>query len=405
MALTAIALYQPVWSRGGVRAAAADEDVVTMAVAAAAPLVAADRDAVRRLVVVCPDPDVTLGWGSGVVAHALGLDGSAAVELRVGGAPETVDALLGAGPGTIVVGVDNGAAAAAAAARIDDVDGLELQLARRANGSLPMQVRRIPGGEPAVYEDARVERDMVVTPLTERLLDGEPGVVVGAPRGVGAKIGGRDATTPTDGAAAVLFALADVAAAVGVGPADGATRLVAVGAGTGLAVDASMTAPVAVHHLERPTQPVELAPQLRGRQADIPFSMPAYVRAFEAKVGLIAAVCSCGEVSYPPREVCLSCGAFADTKPRPLAHTGEVYTVVPIHVPIPGIPGPYALAIVAIDDSPVRLLAQVADVAATDVAIGDHGSLVLRRLAVREGVIDYGYAFQPDRSAHERVVS
>ena len=35
-----------------------------------------------------------------------------------------------------------------------------------------------------------------------------------------------------------------------------------------------------------------------------------------------------------------------------------------IHTPVPGVPGPYAIAIISLDDSPVRVLAQVADAVA-----------------------------------------
>jgi uncharacterized OB-fold protein len=93
--------------------------------------------------------------------------------------------------------------------------------------------------------------------------------------------------------------------------------------------------------------------------------------------------------------LCLKCGEYDKTHPVPLARTGEVYTTVTVHTPIPGVAGPYALAIVALDAGPVRVLAQVTDVPAPASRIGDRGSLVLRRVAVREGVSDYGFAFQP----------
>ena len=68
-------------------------------------------------------------------------------------------------------------------------------------------------------------------------------------------------------------------------------------------------------------------------------------------------------------------------------------------MPIPGVAGPYDLAIVALDDSPVRVLAQVADVGRRETGIGERGRLVLRRVAVREGVPDYGYAFRSEFDA------
>jgi uncharacterized OB-fold protein len=58
-------------------------------------------------------------------------------------------------------------------------------------------------------------------------------------------------------------------------------------------------------------------------------------------------------------------------------------------------PQPYSLAIVGIDDVNVRVLAGVTDAPAGSVEIGRRGELVLRRVAVRDGVPDYGYAFAP----------
>ncbi len=44
----------------------------------------------------------------------------------------------------------------------------------------------------------------------------------------------------------------------------------------------------------------------------------------------------------------------------------------------------------------MRALVRVTGVDAGTVDIGDRGRLVLRRVAVRSGVPDYGYAFEPD---------
>jgi uncharacterized OB-fold protein len=79
----------------------------------------------------------------------------------------------------------------------------------------------------------------------------------------------------------------------------------------------------------------------------------------------------------------------------PLPRTAAVYSVVTVRTPVPGVPGPYSLAVVALDGVAVRLLTPVTDAVPGSARIGDHGALVLRRLAVREGVPDYGYAFQP----------
>jgi uncharacterized OB-fold protein len=46
-------------------------------------------------------------------------------------------------------------------------------------------------------------------------------------------------------------------------------------------------------------------------------------------------------------------------------------------------------------DTGVRLLSRLTGVPAGQVAIGDRGRMVLRRVAVRTGVPDYGYGFLP----------
>jgi uncharacterized OB-fold protein len=191
----------------------------------------------------------------------------------------------------------------------------------------------------------------------------------------------------------VIFALAALSAAAE------DVRLVALDAASACAADVGSSA-VELLDDEVAAVPASQRPSIT-QVVEVPFSMPAYARAFEAKIGLEAAKCSCGTVSFPPRQLCLECGRSDDTTPIALPRTGEIYTSVKIHVPIPGIAGPYSLAIVALDDSPVRVLAQVADVGAREPAIGERGRLVLRRVAVREGVPDYGYAFQSEVTALE----
>jgi len=382
----ALSLYRPAWEEGGRRVAGPDEDVLTLAVAAARPL--AERHEVRRVVVLTPNPDVLEGFGTGVVARALGLGDDTPVELRVGGAAAALAALLDAGKGSLVVGVDLTAqAAAAGAAWIWDGPGLSLDLAGSVHGSLPMRVRHTGSPEAAVYGDARVERDLATAPLVERLRGTGPISIVGTTASEAKRLGARPVAS-TQGPAGVIFALAALSAA------DENGRLVALDAASACAADVGSSV-VELLDDEVPGVPAAQRPSI-AQVVEVPFSMPAYARAFEAKIGLEAAKCSCGTVSFPPRQLCLECGRSDDTTPIPLPRTGEIYTSVKVHVPIPGIAGPYSLAIVALDESPVRVLAQVADVGAREPAIGERGRLVLRRVAIREGVPDYGYAFQSE---------
>lgn len=391
MTIGALSLYRPVWEQSGNRVAGQDEDVLTLAVAAARPL--AERHAVERVVVVTGTPDVVVGFGTGVVARALDLAEDAPVELRLGGAPALLDAVLSAGPGSLVVGVDlTGHAAASGAAWVTDGPGAELTAAGRVTGSLPMRVRAVGADHTTTYGDGRVERELATVPLVGRLRSADAPLVVGISPGEARRLGARSAALPAPGPAGVLFALAEASSGPG-----GTVRVVALDAAGGAAAD-FRPGPVEVVRDERPALSVDERPAV-GEDVVIPFSMPAYARAFDAKIGMVAATCSCGETSYPPRQVCLNCGRYDDTRPTPLRRTGEVYTCVKVHVPIPGVAGPYDLAIVALDDSPVRVLAQVADVGRRETGIGERGRLVLRRVAVREGVPDYGYAFRSEFDA------
>ena len=397
MNIRAMSLYRPAWEQSGTRVAGPDEDVLTLAVTAARPL--AESRSVERVVVVTATPDVVVGFGSGVVARALDLPDDAAVELRVGGGPALLDAVLSAGAGTLVVGVDlTEHAAAAGAVRVGDGPGAELRAAGRVNGSLPMRVRTVDSAHTSVYGDGRVERELATRPVVERLRAQGAPMLVGVSPSEARRWNARPAAWPTQGPAGVVFALAEAAAVPGPD-----VRIVALDAGSGVAADLR-PGQVDVLRDERPALPAGERPAV-GEDVVIPFSMPAYARAFEAKIGLVAARCSCGEVSYPPRQVCLNCGREDDTSPTTLRRTGEVYTCVKVHVPIPGVAGPYGLAIVALDESSVRVLAPVADVGRREAGIGERGRLVLRRLAVREGVPDYGYAFRCELDAVAKGLS
>jgi uncharacterized OB-fold protein len=67
-----------------------------------------------------------------------------------------------------------------------------------------------------------------------------------------------------------------------------------------------------------------------------------------------------------------------------------------VQIPVPGLKTPYSLVIVELDDVGVRALVKVTGAEPGTVAIGARGRLALRRVAVRSGVPDYGYAFEPE---------
>ena len=138
-----------------------------------------------------------------------------------------------------------------------------------------------------------------------------------------------------------------------------------------------------------PKQRVTPGPEIR-------ISLPAYERAFEAKVRLEAGRCPhCGTLALPPRHRCLGCGAEGDAGLAELPRDATVYTTTTIHTPVPGLATPYTIVIVELGDTGVRLLAQVTGAPPGNVGIGDRGEMVLRRVAERSGIPDYGYAFSP----------
>jgi uncharacterized OB-fold protein len=396
MSLRHIVTHRPVWGDDRDRHAGTDEDVVTLAVAAGrAALDGHDADGLGRIVLVSRTLDSVQGVATGVLAVGLSVGSAVPVEVRVGGAADCLDALAEAAPHTLVIAVDvDEPSCASAAALVGTGPGLQLRITGRGLGSLPMRVRHVGDAAVTTYHDPRVERDLASAPLVAALRDEGEVFVAGLPPGEARRVGGAKTELPTTGAAGALFQLAELAETLG--GSGRSARLVGLDGATGVGADIRLDGPVRTERLERAAVPASHRPRIPGGATEIPFSMPAYARAFDAKVGWTAARCACGELSYPPRTVCLRCGEYDRTTPVELPRTGEVYSIVTVHVPVPAMPGPYALAIVALDDVPVRVLAKVTDAPATAVAIGDRGRMVLRRVAVREGFPDYGYAFQPD---------
>ena len=130
---------------------------------------------------------------------------------------------------------------------------------------------------------------------------------------------------------------------------------------------------------------------------EIPISLAAYERAFEAKVRWEAGRHDgSDELDFPPRyRLDEDGGLTTDYELVPLPRVGTVYTEVTVHIPVPGLRTPYSLVIVELDDVEYGALVKVTGVEAGTVRIGDRGRLTLRRVAMRSGVPDYGYSFEP----------
>ncbi|HEY5853378.1 MAG TPA: OB-fold domain-containing protein [Aldersonia sp.] len=384
--IAAIGTYLPCWGTETYRVAGDDEDAITLAVEAGR-VALAESPSVEHVILVSRDLPLLESSNAAVLLAGLGLDPELEVVERLGGAPATLDALSSARPRTLVIGVDLDPAGAAAAVTADR--GLQVRTAARVARSLPVRTRNATGvvhdyGDPRLLH----ERGLVAS-LTAAWVEAPVAVAgVDHARAV-ALCAGEPPRLPTAGASSALFALAAMAEAGLTGPLVGAEQ--ANLSGVHVADGAT-----AVHRRE--PAPRAQAPATSTADADIPISLAAYERAFEAKVRWEAGRhADCDELDFPPQYRIGPDGTLSTRYALvPLPRTGTVYTETTVHVPVPGLRTPYTLVIVELDDVGVRALAKVTGTPAGTVRIGDRGAMVLRRVAVRSGVPDYGYAFEPD---------
>jgi uncharacterized protein len=385
----AIGTYLPPWGSDRARVPGYDEDALTMAVEAGRQALG-DAGVATKVVFISRELPLLDGGNSGPLVAALRLSNDIEVVEQIGGAPAVLDALASAAPGTLVIGVDAGTAAGAAAALVTGSN--PVTSVARVQRSFPQRTR-YANGQSYYDDDPRMLREIGVRPSIEAAkLPGKPLVIAG--------LGAKDAaawSAPgapallTQGASSVLLAIAALADA-------GRSGLVAAseqGAFSAANVDVAGST---VRRNERPVQ----APAKRKATpgTGIKVSLAAYDRAFEAKVRWQAGKCTqCGTMITPPRYHCLECGADDSWELVPLPLTGTIYTTTTIHVPVPSLESPYSLAVVECDGTDVRSLMHVTDVPPGAAKIGGHGKLVLRRVAMRSGVPDYGHAFSPDLPA------
>ncbi|HXO82475.1 MAG TPA: OB-fold domain-containing protein, partial [Mycobacterium sp.] len=372
---------------------------LTMAVAAGR---AADPDATaQRVALVSRDFPLLEGGNGAVLLAALSLPAGTPVTEVLGGAPAVLDQIGSAGDATLVIAADDNDLVAGAGALLTGDGGAIVTPSARQTRSLPLTARAEDGARHA-YVDPRLQREVGVRATLTRLgLTGTPALAAAA--GVALAQLGTDFDTsqavgePTVSASGIIRLLAD-----------------AIEAGTQgllLAVEQSSISAADLASGGRAPRIArdEYAPQElpKARVADgvgIPISMPAYARAFEPKIRWEAAVFeeSPGIDSapqFPPRLRVDNAGRLAsEYRLEPLPRTGTVYTHTTVRIPVPDLPSPYSLAVVQLDDSPVRVLLKVTGVPAGEATIGQPGSVVLRRIAIRAGIPDYGYAFWPGRT-------
>jgi uncharacterized OB-fold protein len=402
--VVSIGTYLPPWTVRDRRVKGPDEDALTMAVAAGR---AADPDATaQRVVLVSRDFPLLEGGNGAVLLAALSLPADTPVTEVLGGAPAVLDQIGTAGDGTLVIAADDNDLAAGAGAVLTGDGGVTVAPSARQTRSLPLTARGEDGARHA-YGDPRLQREVGVRSTLSRLgLSGTP--TLAAVAGVPLPHVARDFDTSravgdaTVSASAIILLLADAIEAGTQG------LLLAVEQSSISAAD--LVVGDEAPRISRDEFPARELPKTRVADGvGIPISMPAYARAFEPKIRWEAAVFEespgiDAAPQFPPRLRVDNAGRLAtEYRLESLPRTGTVYTHTTVRIPVPDLPSPYSLAVVQLDDSPVRVLLKVTGVPAGEATIGQPGSVVLRRIATRAGIPDYGYAFWPGRTLEGAV--
>lgn len=386
--LQSIATHLPRWGDDRARVAGPDEDAITLAAAAGRAALEAAGSEVTAVVLVSRDLPLLEGGSEAVLLAALDLPPQTRCSLVLGGAPAALDAVTGAVDDTLVIGADVVPAAASSAVVTGGTTGASVTAGGRRTGSLPLRVRDADG-HAFTYDDVRLQRERGT--LIALHAAGGAFVALAGLSSKETKAVANLTAPPTTGAASSLFALADVIAhqrqgSVGAVEQASASAAEVVPGDTVVSVDAPTARP--------------LPRRVVTGTADIKVSLPAYDRAFDGKIRLQAGRCeACGNLDLPKRFRCSACGSEEGSVLTSLPREATVYTAVSVHVPVPGLATPYDLAIVELGDTAVRILTPVTGADCGAVEIGDMGTLVLRRHAVRNGVPDYGYAFLPEEGA------
>jgi uncharacterized OB-fold protein len=387
--LESLATYLPPFGKPTQRIAGPDEDAITLAVAAGRGALAGRSSPPSSVVLVSRDLPLLEGGSEAVLLAGLDLASDVRCMTVLGGATTVLDLIASAEPASLVIAADVAPAAAAAAVLIGDHDGALVELASRSERSLPVRVRDLEG-KVSTYDDPRLMRERGVGVAMSHLdLDEAPVAIAGlAAKDAAGYLGTTPSPLPTTGTSSAIFALADAIRAGASG------YVVAIEQASATAVRLTCGASTISQHAPD-ARPMPKRRETAG--GDIKISLPAYERAFDGRLRLQAGQCpECATLDLPQRYRCSGCGAEGVSRLAALPREATVYTAVSIHVPVPGLLTPYDLAICELGDSGVRLLAPVTDAEPGAVAIGDAGSMVLRRVSTRNGVPDYGYAFVPD---------
>ena len=121
-------------------------------------------------------------------------------------------------------------------------------------------------------------------------------------------------------------------------------------------------------------------------------------REFSSHYKLEGTKCNeCGEIDFPPRDVCSNCGSTV-TEKYELKGEGKLvsYTMVRSAPPQHEYDKPYPLAIIELEEGP-QITAQLTDVSEDEIEIGMKLEMVVRKVGEQgdDGLILYAYKFRP----------
>lgn len=102
---------------------------------------------------------------------------------------------------------------------------------------------------------------------------------------------------------------------------------------------------------------------------------------------LITRCKACGFYLHPPRPACRRCRSM-DVEPVPVSGRGTIHTfTVAHHAFVPGLPVPYVIAIVELDEQAgLRMTTNVVDCDPSEVHIGMRVEVVFAPIAGREDI-------------------
>lgn len=106
---------------------------------------------------------------------------------------------------------------------------------------------------------------------------------------------------------------------------------------------------------------------------------------------------ACGALSFPPRDICKSCGSSEST-PRRLVGRGTIYSYTIVRQGPESFDGgvPYAVGLIDLEEGP-RVTAMITDINPEDVRIDMPVEMVVRvtNTEGERGPINYSYKFRP----------